>query len=93
MAMDQWSWVEEDALLYNGITIAAGGILTGFCFATIGPLSKKIDERLLLIFAGIIPMILGRIVMMPFGDEHPEFIGDPNECDNYVPPEEGEWKK
>ena len=41
--------------------MAVGGILSGFCFATIGPLAKKFDERVLLLFAGIVPMILGTI--------------------------------
>ena len=39
--------------------MAIGGILSGFCFACIGPLAKKFDERVLLLVAGIIPMILG----------------------------------
>ena len=39
--------------------MAIGGILSGFCFACIGPLAKKFDERVLLLVGGIIPMILG----------------------------------
>ena len=39
--------------------MAIGGILSGFCFACIGPLAKKFDERILLLLAGLVPMILG----------------------------------
>ncbi len=72
MAIDQWGWSEEDAILYLGITMVCGGILSGLCFAMIGPLSKMFDERLLLLFAGIVPMIIGRIIMFPmFGTDYP----------------------
>jgi len=43
----------------------------GICFATIGPLSRRFDERLLFVVAGILPMIIGRIVMFPYGSELP----------------------
>ena len=71
LAIDQWGWTKEDAIMYLGITMAAGGVLSGLCFATIGPLSKKLDERWLLLMAGIVPMILGRVCMFPLGSEYP----------------------
>ena len=70
LAIDQWGWSKEDAIMYLGITMAAGGILSGMCFATIGPLAKKFDERVLLLFAGLVPMILGRICMFPLGSDY-----------------------
>jgi hypothetical protein len=51
----------------------------GLCFATIGPLSRKFDERLLFIFAGIVPMILGRVIMFPYAEEKPILTFDPND--------------
>ena len=79
LAIDQWGWTKEDAILYLGITMACGGVLSGFCFACIGPLSKKFDERFLLLVAGLFPMILGRICMFPLGSEYPETVH--NEAD------------
>ena len=32
--------------------------------------------RLLLIFMGIVPLLGGRLVMLPMGSEYPEFVGD-----------------
>ena len=46
--------------------MAIGGILSGFCFACIGPLAKIFDERVLLLVGGIVPMILG--------PDHPESL-------------------
>ena len=51
--------------------MAVGGVLSGLCFATIGPLAKIFDERVLLLFAGITPMIIGRVIMFPMGSEYP----------------------
>ena len=74
LAIDQWGWTKEEAIMYLGITMAVGGVLSGLCFATIGPLSKKFDERVLLLFAGIVPMIFGKLVMLPMGNEFPYTI-------------------
>ena len=41
-------------------------------FSMIGPLAKRVDERLLLVVLGILPMLLGRAVMLPIpGVDHP----------------------
>ena len=42
----------------------------------LGPLSKKVNEKILLIFAGIIPMIIGSCVMFRFGPSYPNFVGE-----------------
>ena len=48
---------------------AAVGVLV---FSMIGALSKRFDERWLLLLAGILPMLLGRAVMLPIpGVSHP----------------------
>ena len=48
---------------------AAMGVLV---FGMIGPLAKRFDERLLLLVMGILPMLLGRAVMLPIpGVDHP----------------------
>ena len=48
---------------------AAVGVLV---FGMIGPLAKRFDERLLLLVLGILPMLVGRAVMLPIpGVDHP----------------------
>ncbi len=78
--MDNFAWQKKEAIQYLGVTLAAGGLLSAFCFGAIGPLSKRINERLLLIFAGICPMIIGRLIMMPMGADTPYFIGNYSDC-------------
>lgn len=80
IANDHWGWSQQDAILYLGITMAAGGVLAGFCFSSVGPLCKRFDERLVLIFCGIFPMIIGRLMMMPMGKDNPPFVGNVTDC-------------
>ena len=71
LAMDQWGWKPETAIENMGfITMGAGG-LGVIVFSTIGPLSKRFDERTLLMFLGILPMLVGRVIMFPFYGDHP----------------------
>ena len=69
--MDMWAWSKEEAVRYMGITMAVGGIIGAACFGTIGPLAKRIDERNLLIFFGIVPMIIAKLIVIPVGSELP----------------------
>ena len=37
-----------------------------------GPLARRVDERVLLVVVGAVPMLLGRLVMLPLpGTDHP----------------------
>jgi ceroid-lipofuscinosis MFS transporter 7 len=96
MASDHWGWNEADTILYLGIILAAGGILSCFSFSLIGPLSKRVDERTLLIVAGIFVMMIGRAIMFPFpGADKPPFRGNYTECGAVDPnatiPEYMDW--
>ena len=71
MAMDQWGWTRQEAVQYLGITMAVSGIFGGLCFASIGPLAKRIDERKLLICLGLIPLIASRLVCVPMSSAYP----------------------
>jgi len=65
LAMDQWGWDPEAAVENMGfVTMGAAG-LGAIVFSMIGPLSKRFDERLLLFVLGIIPMLIGRMIMFP----------------------------
>ena len=79
IALDQWGWEEADAVLYIGIVMVAGGVMAGFCYASIGPLSKRFDERLIMLFCGILPMVLGRFIVFPTGSTYPPFKGNASE--------------
>ncbi len=66
MTMDEFAWSESDAVLYLGLAMSAGGIMALGTFAVIGRLAQRYDERKLLIFLGILPMMAGRALMMPW---------------------------
>ena len=60
--MDQWAWTRQQAVRYLGINMACGALVGVTCFGCIGPLAKKFDDRKLLIFVGIIPLIIGKVI-------------------------------
>jgi len=65
LAMDQWGWRPQAAITNMGFIIMGAGAISVLVFGLIGPLSKRFDERKLLILCGILPMILGRVIMFP----------------------------
>ena len=69
--MDMWAWSREETIRYLGITMTVGGVVGASCFGSIGPLAKRIDERNLLIFCGLLPMVIARLIMIPVVDELP----------------------
>ena len=73
--MDQFGWSRQEAVLYLGITNAVGGIVGGAVFTTIGPLSKRIDERKLLVYFGLIPLIVSKLVAFPMSNQYPPMSG------------------
>ena len=54
--------------------MACGALVGVTCFGCIGPLAKKFDDRKLLIFIGLIPLIIGKIVLIPMGSNKPLYI-------------------
>ena len=75
-AMDMWGWSREETFRYLGITVAIGGIVCAACVGSIGPLAKRFDERNLLLFMGIIPMIVARLITIPMGNELPPIFSN-----------------
>ena len=74
--MDQFAWNREQAVRYLGINMACAALVGVVCFASIGPLAKRFDDRKLLIFVGFIPLIIGKVIMLPMGKEYPQIKGN-----------------
>ena len=64
-----------------------------FPLSLVGPLSRCLDERWLLLLVGTLPMVLGRIVMLPIpGQDHPpvnclsntSWVADFPDCHNFL---------
>ena len=70
--MDQFAWSREEAIRYLGIAMATGGITAGLVFTTVIPLTKRFDNRKILLFCGVIPFIIGKLVILPMGNTYPK---------------------
>ena len=70
--MDQFAWSREEAIRYLGIAMATGGVTAGLVFTTVIPLTKRFDNRKILLFCGIIPFIVGKLVILPMGNKYPQ---------------------
>ena len=69
--MDQFAWSRDEAIRYLGIAMATGGVAAGLVFMTVIPLTKKFDNRIVLLFFGLIPFLVGKLVILPMGTSKP----------------------
>ena len=74
--MDMWGWSSEEAVRYLSITNMIGASISAGSFGSVGSLAKKFEERKLLIFASLIPMIIARLIMIPMGNEFPQIYSN-----------------
>ena len=44
MAMDEYAWTEEDAVLYMGLATSFGAILSMLSYLAVAPLSRRCSE-------------------------------------------------
>ena len=110
LAMDQWAWSPQHAVERMGFITMGAGALGVLVFSMIGrlsemitptltlspgPLSRRVDERWLLVVLGAGPMLVGRIVMLPIpGLDHPpvnclsntSWVADFQECHTDIGP-------
>ena len=74
LAMDMWAWSRQEAVRNLGIQMACGALVGVTCFGLVGPLAKRFDDRKLLIFVGLIPLIFAKAIMIPMSNEKPLYI-------------------
>ncbi|XP_011791014.1 PREDICTED: major facilitator superfamily domain-containing protein 8 [Colobus angolensis palliatus] len=70
LTMDMYAWTQEQAVLYNGIILAALGVEAVVIFAGVKLLSKKIGERAILL-GGLIVVWVGFFILLPWGNQFP----------------------
>ncbi|KAG0728018.1 Major facilitator superfamily domain-containing protein 8 [Chionoecetes opilio] len=63
---DQYGWSGNTPQLVIGVAIMGGGILATCLFPVSGWLARKIDERLVMLIPGFIPILLGTALFMPY---------------------------
>lgn len=64
---DQYAWEENKCMIVVGVALACGGLIASGIFPLSGVLSKKFDERKVMILPGYIPLIIGTFLLIPFG--------------------------
>jgi len=72
LCQQQLGWSESESVQTLGILMACGAIISILCFASIGPLTKRVDERLIYLLLGIFPMLLSRVAHLPMSSELPQ---------------------
>ncbi|XP_052077131.1 major facilitator superfamily domain-containing protein 8-like [Mytilus californianus] len=70
LTMHMYAWTKENATLYNGIILGVGGLISIMVFILIRILSKRFNERYILL-GGFIMCLLGFVVYLPWGDNYP----------------------
>ncbi|XP_028750880.1 major facilitator superfamily domain-containing protein 8 isoform X2 [Peromyscus leucopus] len=71
LTMDMYAWTQEQAVLYDGIILAVLGVEAVIVFMGVKLLSKKIDERAILL-GGLVVVWVGFFILLPWGNEFPK---------------------
>ncbi|KAG7160541.1 major facilitator superfamily domain-containing protein 8-like isoform X1 [Homarus americanus] len=66
--MDQYAWTEDKAMIVIGAALSVGGLICIFMFALNGILAKRYDERTVMIILGLVPIVVGTFIFLPWGD-------------------------
>ncbi|XP_048453878.1 major facilitator superfamily domain-containing protein 8 isoform X2 [Rhincodon typus] len=70
LTMDMYAWTGKQAVLYNGILLVGVGVESIVVFMTTKFLSKRFQDRLLLL-GGFVIIFLGFFVLLPWGNQYP----------------------
>uniref|UniRef100_A0A2K6UUW3 Major facilitator superfamily domain containing 8 n=1 Tax=Saimiri boliviensis boliviensis TaxID=39432 RepID=A0A2K6UUW3_SAIBB len=71
LTMDMYAWTQEQAVLYDGIILAALGIEAVVILLGVKLLSRKIGERAILL-GGLIVVWVGFFILLPWGNQFPK---------------------
>lgn len=69
--MDQFAWSKTEALYYMGLLLSAGGLIACLTFAMVGPLSKRFEERKLMLWGGFFVTVISRVFCIPWSSDPP----------------------
>ncbi len=73
IALDEFGWTESEATFKTSLILSVSFFVGIFCFFSLGFFSRRFDDRVLLIVIGLTPLMVGRLLFMPFpGHDSPE---------------------
>ncbi|XP_069781353.1 major facilitator superfamily domain-containing protein 8 isoform X3 [Narcine bancroftii] len=70
LTMDMYAWTGEEAVLYNGILLVGIGVESIVVFMTTKILSKRFEERQLLL-GGFVLIFISFFILLPWGNQYP----------------------
>uniref|UniRef100_A0A4W4GGI0 Major facilitator superfamily (MFS) profile domain-containing protein n=1 Tax=Electrophorus electricus TaxID=8005 RepID=A0A4W4GGI0_ELEEL len=71
LSMDMFAWTRKDAVLYNGIILAAVGFQSVIVFLVVKVLSVRVGDRPLLL-GGLVIIFIGFFILLPWGTQYPK---------------------
>uniref|UniRef100_F7GGG5 Major facilitator superfamily domain containing 8 n=1 Tax=Callithrix jacchus TaxID=9483 RepID=F7GGG5_CALJA len=71
LTMDMYAWTQVQAVLYDGIILAALGVEAVVIFLGVKLFSRKIGERAILL-GGLIVVWVGFFILLPWGNQFPK---------------------
>ncbi|XP_017876594.1 major facilitator superfamily domain-containing protein 8 [Ceratina calcarata] len=85
LTMDQFEWSKSEALYYVGVLLSIGAVISCITFVMIEPLCKRFNERKVLFWGGLMFMVIGRILCIPWGPDPPKiaYLGPFNNVTKY----------
>lgn len=69
--MDMFAWTRKEAVLYNGIILAAIGFESILVFVVVKVVSARVGDRPLLL-GGLILIFVGFFILLPWGNQYPK---------------------
>ncbi|KAM8938916.1 major facilitator superfamily domain-containing protein 8 [Pelodytes ibericus] len=70
LTMDMYAWTRTKAVFYNGVILAAVGFESMAVFIAVKILSKRTEERVLLL-GGLVIIWIGFFILLPWGNQFP----------------------
>ena len=75
LCMQQLEWEESLAIRNLGIILSVGAVASLLCYVSIPIITRRVDERLVYIVMGLLPMFVVRLTILPIvGLPSPSFI-------------------
>uniref|UniRef100_A0A671PE88 Major facilitator superfamily (MFS) profile domain-containing protein n=1 Tax=Sinocyclocheilus anshuiensis TaxID=1608454 RepID=A0A671PE88_9TELE len=71
LSMDMFAWTRKEAVLYNGIILAAIGFESILVFVVVKVVSARVGDRPLLL-GGLILIFAGFFILLPWGNQYPK---------------------
>lgn len=75
LTKDQFAFSNEETLKWNGILIGVGALLSCAIFCLLPAICRILKEIDILIWGGLLIMVIGKFVYIPFRTETPQLTG------------------